>query len=141
MQQIMNNLYIGDIQDALNTCSKQEKIIIVSLVQDIPLKLCFNSIPSIIHIPLFDGKNELIKIKTALQVICTLLEKNNKVLIACRAGLSRSVIITTAVYALQNKISFDEAYNYINKVYPQNFPEQELFQQTKKVTEELMCSS
>ena len=138
MQQITDTIYLGDVNDALIASCSENFDIIIYLGQEIPTKLCFNCKPTCIHLPLIDGKNGQTKLRKVL-FLTYMASLDNRLLISCRAGLSRSVLITTAVYALAQKISFEKAYQHIKKLRPQSFPELNLFQEVKQTTEELAC--
>jgi protein-tyrosine phosphatase len=140
MQKITPKLYQGDVQDALvNSCSSDIDIIIY-LGQEIPQKLCFNCRPTCIHIPMNDGKNGLTKIRDIIFPIYITSLNDKKILIACRAGISRSILITASLYALTKNISFDAAYWYIKEIAPQAQPELNLLREISQITEELRCS-
>ena len=137
MQQITEHLYIGDMQDTLSVSNDNSFDVLVYLGQEIPPKLCFNCTPTCLHIPIVDGENGLSKIRKVIFITYLALLNNDKILIACRAGISRSVCVTTSAYALINKMSFDEAYKYIKHVRPQSQPELHLLHDVRKITEEL----
>lgn len=137
MQQITGKLYIGDIHDALNNSHDTTIDIIIYLGQEIPERLCFNCKPTCIHIPLIDGRNDPLKIKNVILITRSAIKNGNTILIACLGGISRSVLITTAVYALTNNICFDAAYWHIKEIVPQSQPELNLMQEICQVTEEL----
>lgn len=139
MQQITPQLFQGNMEDALrNTCNSNVDIIIY-LGQEIPTRLCFNCEPTCIHIPTNDGENKLSKLRDIVFLSYILSNNGKKILIACRAGISRSVLLTTSVFALHQKINFDEAYKQIKEKIPQSQPELHLLQEMKQVTEELLC--
>jgi protein-tyrosine phosphatase len=135
MQQITSNLFIGDMQDAL-IASKSNFDVLIYLGQKIPPQLC-NCTPVCLHIPIIDGENKYSKIRKVIFLTYISLLDNDRTLIACRAGISRSVCITTSAYALINKVSFEEAYEHIKQLRPQSQPECNLLYQVKKVTKEL----
>lgn len=139
MHQITPKLFQGDVEDALRSSYRGGVDTIIYLGQEIPRKLCFNCIPTCVHIPLSDGKNPLPKIRTALFIMYILSNDNKRILIACRMGVSRSVLFTTSLFALQNGLDFKEAYKLIKTKIPQGYPESHLFNDVQKVTEELKC--
>lgn len=139
MQQITPKLYQGDMQDALRSSSKSNIDVIIYLGQEIPLQLCFNCAHAVIHMPMNDGKNDLSKLRNIIFLTYIISSDNKKILIACRAGISRSILITSSLFALQNKMGFDEAYENIKKLVPQSLPELHLFQEIKQITEEMSC--
>ena len=136
MQQITDKLYQGDIKDALANTQSSNIDVIVYLGQELPTQLCFNCKSLCLHLPLIDGKNELTKIRKVIFIIY-IASIDNKLLIACRGGISRSVLITSSIYALQNNISFDSAYWHIKELVPQAQPELNLFREIQQITEEL----
>jgi protein-tyrosine phosphatase len=138
MQQITDKLYQGDVNDAIINSSSANIDIIIYLGQEIPEKLCFNCAPACFHLPLNDGKTELSKLRKIIFIIY-IASLDSKILIACRAGLSRSVLVTTAIFALTNKISFDATYHHIKKLIPQSQPELNLMKEIRQITEELKC--
>ena len=136
MQQITDKLYQGDIKDALANTQSSNIDVIVYLGQELPTQLCFNCKIACFHLPIVDGKNGLTKIRKAIFIIY-IASLDNKLLIACRGGISRSVLITSSIYALQNNISFDSAYWHIKELAPQAQPELNLFREIQQITEEL----
>lgn len=139
MQQITPKLFQGDMEDALRSCHESNIDVIIYLGQEIPSRLCFNCVPTCIHIPLNDGSNPLPKIRNAVFLMYILSNDNKKILVACRMGVSRSVLFATSIYALQTKTDFKIAYKEIKKRVPQGYPEYHLFNEVEKVTEELRC--
>lgn len=139
MQQITPKLFQGNMEDALQNLNNTKIDIIIYLGQQIPLKLCFNCQSTLIHIPLNDGKNSLSKLRNLLFLTYIISTNDKTILIACRAGISRSILLTTSIYALQKKIDFDKAYQQIKEQIPQSFPELHLLQEMKQITEELTC--
>ena len=136
MQQITDKLYQGDIKDALANTQSSNIDVIVYLGQELPTQLCFNCKSLCLHLPLVDGKNDLSKIRKAIFIIY-LTSLNNKLLVACRGGISRSILIVSSIYALQNNISFDSAYWHIKELAPQAQPELNLLREIQQITEEL----
>lgn len=139
MQQITNKLHVGNVEDALQTSCNGDFDVIVYLGQEAPQKLFFNCTPLCVHIPLNDGQNGLFKIRKAIFTIYILSLDCKKILISCRAGISRSVSIATAIYALTRKAYFEESYNLIREKVPQAQPKLNLLKEVKQVTEELKC--
>lgn len=143
MFNLYDNIFIGNMKDVMNLKSENPNKIstVIYLGQVIPVQICFVKSPMCVHIPTKDGKNGPKKIKKIIYVIGALNLNGDKILIACRAGMSRSVIISTAIYAIKQKIPFDKAYQYIKTLYPQSLPESHFYEETKKVVEELSkCS-
>jgi protein-tyrosine phosphatase len=138
MQQITDKLYQGNIEDALANSDSANIDVILYLGQEIHPRLCFNCAPVCLHLPLNDGKNGLTKIRKTIFLVY-MASLDNRMLIACRAGISRSVLVTASIFALTNKMSFDEAYLHIKNTIPQSQPELNLMKEISLVTEELRC--
>ena len=136
MQQITDKLYQGNIEDALKNTHDTPIDVIVYLGQDAPSQHYFNCEPACFHFPLNDGKNNLSKLRKVIFAIY-IASIDNKLLIACRGGISRSVLITSSIYALQNNISFDSAYWHIKELAPKAQPELHLLYGISQITEEL----
>ena len=138
MQQITPKLYQGDIKDALATTQSTNIDVLIYLGQEMPTQLCFNCKIACFHIPLNDGKNDMSKLRKTIFIIY-LTSLNNKLLIACLAGISRSILLATSIFALTKNISFDAAYWHIKEMVPQSQPELNLLRQIQQITEELRC--
>lgn len=142
MQEINPSLFLGNVNDALFWAKNHEPepSIIFYLGQIVPDELCRSKNLTLVHLPLVDGVNNSHKILNIVGTIYHLTTHHtDSVLIACRAGLSRSVAVTTAVYALTENVSFDEAFDHMKSVCKDCLPEQSLLRQVRKVMEELRC--
>lgn len=135
MIEIIPNLFQGDRNDAIR-CSRDGSVgLIVYLGQEMnEQKLMYGSKVPIIHIPLNDGHNPELKLEYVL-VNITYGIVSDKVLLACRLGVSRSPALTILYLTLDK--SFDDAYNYVKKKIPQMQIEPHLY----KVIEELGTSA
>lgn len=139
MQRITDKIYIGDREDAISQASSGYVDLILYLGQEIPEKLCFKCTPTCVHLPLKDEPNGLLKIRKVLFLAYIASTLNEKMLIACRAGISRSVLVTASLYALTQKVSFNDAYQHLKRVRQQSYPELGLMREVRQVTEELRC--
>jgi len=136
MIKIEKNLYQGNLDDAIEASKNKTVDAIVYLGQELPRKLSHESKIPVIHIPMKDGENEEILVHLALLNI-GFLETDDKTLVACRAGISRSPIIITAYLATYHyaRVDFDRAYNRVKRLIPSFNPEQNLLAIVKKVVE------
>jgi len=143
MKEIINNLFLGDIHDAISVSQTKSVDAIVYVGQELPDDLAFHSSIPVVHIPLVDGVNDELRIHLAL-INIGYLTLEDKTLVACRAGLSRSPTVVVgflAVYypykfkSLEDKgaFTFDKAYEYIHKLIPQFQPENNLLRTVKNV--------
>lgn len=143
MQHIADNLYLGNLEDVISWAKnpKLEPNIIIYLGQRMPNGLCYNCHPTLIHIPLKDGKNGYSKIVDTIQIVYSIVKSYKiNIMIACRAGLSRSAIITASIFALIRKIDFDKAHEFVKLKCPQILPEQNLLVEAEYVVRRIKCS-
>jgi len=140
MQKIKDKLYQGNLEDTIAWVDnpKHEQNIIIYLGQTIPNGLCHNCYPTFIHIPIRDGENTPSRVLNTILITHSIIENyKGKILIACRAGLSRSIIITISIYSLLEEISFDKAYKHVKKKCSNILPEQNLLREAKQVVDEI----
>lgn len=110
MIKVFENLYQGNLED-VKQCLKNKNVdFIVYLGQGLNKSVTFKSKLPIIHIPLNDGENNDEKIDMTLLNIA-LIETYNKVLVACRQGVSRSVAICAAYLYIYKKGNFPKNYD------------------------------
>ena len=126
LNKIFGNLYHGNMQDVIEVLKTKEVDVIVYLGQGLPKGIAYRSSLPIVHVPLNDGENIGLKIDLVLLNIAY-LELDDKVLVACRAGLSRSVAICAAyLYIYQNEEfqrSFNKCLKRVQKIINQpNMP-------------------
>lgn len=143
MQEIVDHLYLGNLKDVTNWAKHPEcePNIIIYFGQHVPTGLCHSCYPTFIHIPLKDGENIITKLANVIQITYSIVESyDGKIMISCRAGLSRSVVMITVVYALTKNVDFDDAFEYIKNKCPQSIPKQNLLSQAKQIVEELKRS-
>ena len=136
MIKVCKNLYQGNLQDVETVVNGRQVKAIVYLGQDLPDKLSYNSNVPVVHIPMVDGDNDELTIHLALLNISYLC-LDDKTLVACRAGISRSPVIVAAylsVYEYENH-NFDKALERIRKLNPTFQPEQNLLKVVRKVCE------
>lgn len=129
MIEIQPNLFQGDRDDAIR-CSQNKSVdVIIYLGQEMnEYKLMYRSKIPVIHIPLNDGHNpqsrlEYVMLNIAYAVV------DDKVLLACRLGISRSPALTV-LYLTKHK-SFDDAYNFVKKKIPHMQIEPHLYKAIK----------
>lgn len=142
MIEIIKNLFLGNMQDAIRVSKTQEVDAIVYVGQELPDELAFHTLIPVVHIPLVDGVNDELRIHLALMNI-GYLTLEDKTLVACRAGLSRSPTLVVGFLSAylsydykpedEKAYTFDEAYKYVYKLVPKFQPEQNLLKTIKKV--------
>ena len=134
MIKVCKNLYQGNETDAIEAASGKDIDVIVYIGQDLPDKLSYNCKPPVVHIPMVDGDNDELTIHLALlNISYSVLD--DKTLVACRAGISRSPLLVAAYLAVyeSDKYTFDKALNRVRKLNPTFQPEQNLLQAVRKV--------
>ncbi len=139
MIKISKNLYLGNQEDALRACETKEMDVIVYLGQSLPEKLSYNSFIPVFHFPLKDGEGNFRLSLTEILLTIDSLTLEDKTLVACRAGLSRSPAIVIGILALseQGKYNFDKALNIVKTKSPSIMPESHLLFDIKTIVEEL----
>lgn len=135
MIEILLNFFQGDRNDAIRCSRDKSAGVIIYLGQEMnEQKLMYGSKVPLIHIPLNDGHNPQSKLEyVMLNVAYALVE--DKVLLACRFGISRSPALT--ILYLTKRMLFDDAYNYVKKKIPQMQIEPHLYKVIKEATERL----
>lgn len=152
MSHIIDNLYIGDYQNAKDF--QNSDIYIITCASEI------NDIKNYHKIWLFDGKNNknfINDITEVIKIINNLIIENKKILIHCSAGMSRSPTIVLYYLMKYKKMKFDDAYMLLKQKRPcinihrwflsqiKNFSEslpKDLFYELRKIyphNEEVSC--
>ena len=136
LNKIFGKLYQGNMEDVIRALKSKEVDVIVYLGQGLPRGIAFKSSLPIVHVPLNDGVNDAIKIDITLLNI-SYLELDDKVLVACRAGLSRSVVICAAyLHVYQSEDfpgSFDDCLKRVQEITKNKImPSQDLIDSVKK---------
>ena len=93
----------GDQKEAIRVSTTHEVDTIVYLGQIIPKPICHSDIP-VIHFPLKDHANSFEKYNLLFSILTKL---NGTVLISCRMGISRSVIVSAILRQILRKETFD----------------------------------
>lgn len=140
MDKIENKIYLGDYNDAHAENEIEAKGIetIVNLsgatAEDIPREIVKNK--NWYHIPIADGSgNKDSVLYTAIRVTKDALSMEEKVLVHCAMGASRSPAILAAAMALEKDTSYDEELEKLKDVRNIVNPEPSLESQVKKVME------
>lgn len=131
MHKILDLLYQGDWNNAVQTSKYEGMDMIVYLGQEMGRELSHESKVPVIHYPLKDGKNPQTKLDILLETIGLLQIHSLKTLVACRLGLSRSPMIVVAF--LSNALGFDKAFRFVRKEIPEMLPAPELYSQIERM--------
>ncbi len=115
ISQITDRLYIGD---SMFQREDLEKLGITHIINVGGVKLPYDSVFYSLHLT-DDGKNSLWKVPTILRRLEALLvdSRSGRVLVCCRAGMSRSVFIVL-LWLEKTGMSRDEAYEFIKERHP-----------------------
>lgn len=134
IRKIHKNLYHGNREDAILASKSKVVDVIVYLGQDLPYELSHDSQIPIIHIPMKDGNNDDLKIHLVFLNI-GYIELDDKVLVSCRAGISRSPTIITGFLATyySGKYTFENALRKVKKLIPEFQPESNLLRKVEEV--------
>ena len=133
MNEITKNLYQGDVNDAIRVSRTKEVDAIVYVGQELPKELSHESKIPVIHFPLKDGKGSHELLVTMAILDIGFLTFEDKTLVACRAGISRSPTIVVGYLATYEEMSFDDAVAQIHKLSPSYQPEPNFLKTVKKV--------
>jgi len=104
MDHIMDNLYIGDKEDAgrRNQLELHDIVYVVTLCKD-------ETRYTTVHHPINDGINEQSDFDRGVEIVSEALNLEENVLVHCASGMSRSVtVVATAIADLQD-LSFEDA--------------------------------
>ena len=83
---------------------------------------------------LVDGKNEPSKILATVQKIFSVVSKrNNKVILQCQAGISRSPAFMAAILVYGTGITWEEAIAFVKSKHPATQINQDLLDSLKEV--------
>lgn len=109
-------IWVGDMEDAYAHRVHPEVKAILYLGQEMPTFLSHNiGGLTIVHFPLVDGYNSPEKMANATAIADTLLSRNRSLLIACRAGISRSPIVAVLLLVRRYRFTYPHAYCVVNK--------------------------
>lgn len=130
MNKITDDLYQGNIADAVAASEGGVIDTIVWLSQGIPRDLSHESVVPIIHIPLKDGKNDPKRIEAVISTLSVLCK--DKVLVACRGGISRSPSLVLAYMLWMNdwQKGVEET---VRKAIPAFCPSPDLYRQIMRM--------
>jgi len=102
MIHVKDNLYQGDREDAIRVSRSKEVDAIVYVGQEFPIELIGSQIP-VVHLPFKDGEGNLdLQFHLAIANI-QYLTLDDRTLVACRGGISRSPLIVAMVLALDQE--------------------------------------
>lgn len=137
MYKIMDNIYLGSADDAIEVSNGNEIEIIIYLGQELPQKLSFNCEKTCVHIPLNDGLNDYDKLRNAVSIIIAILALNKPTLVSCRACLSRSPLVMACIVSAVEDIPFEHALELIRNQNKAIQPEHNLRTQLELLASEL----
>ena len=116
MDEIIHNLWLGDIKDAIAAPSDFVRICVLETLPP-------QAAPNTTHIPILTVNNGIVEamptqLMIAARLISRLLSSGCKVLVHCMAGVERSPL--TVVWYLYKEcgMSFDDAYKFVVEKRP-----------------------
>ena len=114
--EILPNLFLGDLQDAIDFAKTKDGHIIVVL-ESRPASEPFQSI----HVPVItsSGSVHSSQLNKVGCIIHALLSQGKPLLVHCAAGIERSPLTTVWYLHKWHGMSLDEAYSYVKKRRPQ----------------------
>ena len=122
MDQITDNLWLGNYKSANNTQnlkSKNINKILCVMTEKFPIYNKYDNLnQKIIKVSDIPTANIIKYFGESINFI----EGNNNVLVHCMQGASRSATIVIAYIMWKQKLSFENAFNFVNKKRPVAFP-------------------
>ncbi|KAL3990122.1 Dual specificity phosphatase catalytic domain family protein [Acanthocheilonema viteae] len=132
IDRIIENLYLGDMQDVLNECRidrvrNELKIshILTIAAEAIPMEKQIVGISYMFIFALDTDTQDMFAgdlLANALTYIRTSIENNGRILVHCEAGISRSVFVVAAYLMQKLKWSFSKVIKYIQRIRPIALP-------------------
>ncbi len=141
MNQVTEDLYVGDIKDADSTARLEDKnidtILNVSYQTTNP-DFRRNQDTYYAHHPLQDGEQDDHQIRLAINTAQEMREHTeNSMLVHCDVGSNRSVVIAAALMSLENGEPVRSNIDSIKTIRSAANPVKELADQTSRVTRKL----
>lgn len=125
VSEIVDDLYIGDIDDARNHASEFDTI-----VSCCPIKSGAPFDPDH-EFDMEDGSNEQSLFDAAVEVVRDELESDGRTLVHCAVGQSRSPAVVITAIAARNDLSWQAARDIVFRQRPMIAPHPELIEHSK----------
>ena len=122
MDEVAENLFVGDFEDADRLGTNHSFDAVVSLIED-------NVEAETIYEPLTDGENNQKSFDSAVDAVQEVWSDDKRVLVHCAMGVSRSVTVTATAIAAEREISLRDALAQVEENRPQANPHPELVEQ------------
>lgn len=117
---IPNVLWTGNAFDARNMKGVMDagfQVVVDLAMEEPPIQLPREIIYC--RFPLLDGEgNSSVILKSAIDLVVNLINGQQRTLIACSGGMSRSPLIASAVVAKIENIDFDDAIQQVTRTGP-----------------------
>lgn len=115
--QILSNLYLGDLQDSLQFAKDYPDGHIIVVLEDRPQSEPMQSI----HVPVLTSSGHVhnTQLNKVACIIDALLGQNKPLLVHCAAGIERSPLTVAWYLHKYHKFSMDGAYEVIKRKRPQ----------------------
>ena len=124
MRQVHQNLYIGNASDGLQKGGKFENVI----------SLADTNKNTTHSYEITDGNHDYEIFKEAVEMTVNMLEKEEKTLVHCRAGISRSTSVATAALTIVNDSTWNEEFKKCR--HSTMLPHEKLQNSSKKIVRE-----
>lgn len=117
MNRLSDYLYVGDFADAEDRNMLNENAIYTVVT------LCDKESENTdVYRPLFDKKNEQERFDEAVDEALASVRNNERTLVHCAAGVSRSATVAATAYAVLEDCSFKEAMETVKRKHPKADP-------------------
>lgn len=115
MDKIIENLYLGDVDDLMDEEVRQEVDFILNLSSHTDSVYTCGSY-SYLHLNINDGAGSFHDFKTAVEAVVYRLDNTDeKVLVNCAMGISRSVTVVATALAIKKNVDFDSALRQVQE--------------------------
>lgn len=131
MEQITDNLYIGNLREAgrPKTYTDHDITAVLNLCNLDPVRP-YPEYLIIARQPLIDGEqNKLVDFEVAIKQLLELLNREEQIFVHCGAGVSRSCAVTATALAYEHGISIEDAVEWIAREKPDVNPHPTLLEQ------------
>ena len=115
--QILPNLFLGDLQDALDFDKAYPNGMIIVVLEQRPPNEPFRSI----HYPILSSSSHVHskQLDRLNKIIDSIISSNIPLLVHCAAGIERSPLVIVYYLVKTKGLTLEDAYTFVKKIRPQ----------------------